>query len=123
MGTHVPRFPHFRMGSPQEIEKKMREAELVVSHAGTGMLSMLYRLKKKTVVIPKQPEGTPEYKPAKMIPIDITRGIKAVAAGESKFNGFALRIVPDRGVDEGYSVRCDVSPTDKVSLEIDVFAD
>jgi UDP-N-acetylglucosamine transferase subunit ALG13 len=53
-GTIVPRFSHFRTGEPQEIEREMREAELVVSHAGTGMLSMLYRLKKKAVVIPKQ---------------------------------------------------------------------
>lgn len=53
-GTFVPPFPHFRTGSTAEIEAKMREAELVVTHAGTGMLSMLYRLQKPCVVIPKQ---------------------------------------------------------------------
>ncbi len=53
-GTVVPHFSHFRTGEPQQLEAEMRDAELVVSHAGTGMLSMLYRLKKKAVVIPKQ---------------------------------------------------------------------
>lgn len=52
--TTKPNFPHERMMPPQEIEKKMAEAELVVSHAGTGMLSMLYGLKKKIVIAPKQ---------------------------------------------------------------------
>jgi len=33
-----------------------------------------------------------------------------------------LRIVPDRGVDDGYTVKCDISPTAKVYLEIDVAA-
>lgn len=54
MSTVVPTFPYFRTAPPQELEKQMQEAELVVSHAGTGMLSMLYRLKKPTIVIPKQ---------------------------------------------------------------------
>ena len=53
-GVCVPPFPHFRTAEPAELEARMKEAELVVSHAGTGMLSMLYRLKKRAVVIPKQ---------------------------------------------------------------------
>lgn len=52
--TVTPRFPHVRTVGEQELLTLMNRAELVVSHAGTGMLSMLYRLKKKTVVIPKQ---------------------------------------------------------------------
>ena len=54
MGSVVPSFRHFRTGEPAEIERHMRDAELVVSHAGTGMLSMLYRLRKRAVVLPKQ---------------------------------------------------------------------
>ena len=76
-----------------------------------------------TAVIPKQPEETPVYKPAKTFAVDVTRGIKAVAAGEAKCAGFAVRIVPDRGVDEGYTVRCEISPTDPVVLEVDTYAD
>lgn len=52
--TVVPQFSHFRTGEPQELERYMREAELVITHAGTGMLGMLYRMKKRAVVIPKQ---------------------------------------------------------------------
>lgn len=52
--TVVPKFPHVRTCAPAELEAHMARAELVVAHAGTGMLSMLYRLKKRAVVIPKQ---------------------------------------------------------------------
>jgi len=52
--TVVPPFPHFRTATPVEIEKKMREAELVVSHGGAGMTAMLHKLQKRNVVIPKQ---------------------------------------------------------------------
>ncbi len=54
IGTVVPPFKHFRKVSPVEIEDWMRRSELVISHAGTGMLSTLYRLRKASVVVPKQ---------------------------------------------------------------------
>jgi UDP-N-acetylglucosamine transferase subunit ALG13 len=54
MGSFLPDFEYFRQATPLEIESEMKEAELVITHAGTGMLSMLCRLKKKAVVIPKQ---------------------------------------------------------------------
>ena len=52
--TVIPTFSHVRTASQEKLADLMEAAELVVSHAGTGMLSMLYRLRKKTVVIPKQ---------------------------------------------------------------------
>jgi UDP-N-acetylglucosamine transferase subunit ALG13 len=52
--TFVPPFPHFRTAPPPEIERHMRESELVISHGGAGMTAMLYRLRKKSVIIPKQ---------------------------------------------------------------------
>jgi len=76
-----------------------------------------------TGLLPKQPADTAEYKPAKVIPIDITRGIRSIAAKEMAFNGLALRVVPNRSVDEGYTVRCDVSPTEKIVLQVDVYTD
>lgn len=76
-----------------------------------------------TAVIPRQPEGAPEYRPARVFPLDVTRAVKALAAGESRFHGLALRVVPDRGTDEGWTVRCDISPTDPICLEVDFFAD
>lgn len=53
-GLVVPPFAHFRTAEPLELESHMRRAELVIAHAGTGMLSMLYRLRKRAIVIPKQ---------------------------------------------------------------------
>jgi UDP-N-acetylglucosamine transferase subunit ALG13 len=53
-GTVVPPFRHFRTTEPDNLEALMRDSELVISHAGTGMLSMLYRMRKPCVVIPKQ---------------------------------------------------------------------
>jgi len=76
-----------------------------------------------TTIIPTQPADAPEYKPAKTFPIDVTSAIKSIARGESKFNGLALRIVPDRGIDDGWTVRCVISPTEPAYLEIETFAD
>jgi len=76
-----------------------------------------------SAVIPKQPADAPEYKPAKSVAIDVTAGLKAVAAGEAKFNGFALRIVPDRGTDNGYTARCAISPTNRIWLEVDTYTE
>lgn len=76
-----------------------------------------------TVIVPRQPDETPEYKPAKVLPVDVTRAVKSIAAGEMKFNGLALRMVPDRGIDDGYTIRCDLAPSDPIYLEVDVYAD
>ena len=76
-----------------------------------------------TIIIPRQPDDVPGYKPAKLFAIDVTRGIIVVAAGEAPFHGLALRMMPDRGVDDGYTVRCDISPTDKIYMEVDVYGD
>lgn len=54
MSYTVPSFPHIRTAPPQEIERLIRSSELVISHGGTGMLSQLYAMKKRTVVVPKQ---------------------------------------------------------------------
>lgn len=53
-GVHIPKFSHQKMMAPDELNSYMERAELVISHGGTGMLSRLYRLKKKAIVIPKQ---------------------------------------------------------------------
>lgn len=52
--TVLPNFPFVKTLSPKDLELKMQEANIVVSHAGTGMLSLLYRLRKPTIIIPKQ---------------------------------------------------------------------
>ena len=53
-GSFTPSFPHYRTAAPERIEADARRAEIVVSHAGTGMLSLLYRLRKPCVVVPRQ---------------------------------------------------------------------
>jgi len=73
-----------------------------------------------TCVIPRQP-GEAAYDPPKTFAAEITRAIKKLAAGEAKFSGFALRTVPDRGVDEGYIVRFDMPAKARVDLELDVY--
>ena len=54
MGHVEPNFKHVRTCTPEELARYMSEAELVVSHAGTGMLSTLYQLQRPAIVIPKQ---------------------------------------------------------------------
>lgn len=76
-----------------------------------------------TTIIPQQPSATPEYKPAKEFQIDVTSAVKKIARGEAKFNGLGLRIVPDRGIDDGWTVRCLISPADGAYLELETFAD
>ena len=50
----TPPFPFVRLCPPTEIESRMKAAEVVISHGGTGMLSTLYRLRKGAVVVPRQ---------------------------------------------------------------------
>jgi hypothetical protein len=76
-----------------------------------------------TTVVPMQPTGTPKYEPAKPFTIDVTGAVKAIASHKAKPGSIALRIVPDRGIDDGWTVRCQVSPTESAYLEIDVKAD
>lgn len=54
MGYYEPKFPFFRTCPPNELEARMAAAEFVITHGGTGMLSMLFRLRKKAIIIPKQ---------------------------------------------------------------------
>jgi hypothetical protein len=75
------------------------------------------------VVLPRQPADNPEYKPAKVFAIDVTRPLRRIAGGEAKFHGFALRVVPNRGIDDGWTVRCTIATSEAPELEIDVAQD
>ncbi|MFI5379389.1 MAG: hypothetical protein ACHRHE_08830 [Tepidisphaerales bacterium] len=74
-----------------------------------------------TVVVPKLPKDAADWDPPKEFKIDITRYIRSLATGETKFHGFALRVVPDRGIDDGWTVRINLPKQPRVYLEIDVF--
>jgi hypothetical protein len=73
-----------------------------------------------STVVPQQPGGK-DYAPPRTFAIDVTRALKQVAAGEARFHGFALRVVPNRGVDDGYITRIDMPSAAPVRLELDVY--
>jgi|688.fasta_scaffold297310_3 UDP-N-acetylglucosamine transferase subunit ALG13 len=54
MGYFEPQFRFVRTAPPSEIQRLIKEAEIVISHGGTGMLSQLYQYKKPTIIVPKQ---------------------------------------------------------------------
>ena len=76
-----------------------------------------------TVVVPKLAKDAPDWSPPKDFKVDVTRAVRAIVSGDAKFNGFALRVVPDRGVDEGWTVRINIPKKPKIYLEIDTYAD
>ena len=53
-GEFTPSFPFVRVLPLKTLKEIMGRAEVVVTHAGTGMLSLCYEMQKRTVVIPKQ---------------------------------------------------------------------
>lgn len=73
-----------------------------------------------TGVVARQP-GDAEYNPPKTFAVDLTRAVKQIAAGEMQFRGFALRVVQDRGVDEGYVTRVDLPKNARMQLELEVY--
>ena len=54
MSYTEPGFSFVRTASPVQIQKWIQEAEIVISHGGTGMLSQLYQQRKPTIIVPKQ---------------------------------------------------------------------
>ncbi|MFQ5808116.1 MAG: hypothetical protein ACE5JM_00740 [Armatimonadota bacterium] len=71
-----------------------------------------------TTVVPKQAEPGP----AKYHKIDVTRALKSVAAGEAAFHGFAVQVIPNRSVDDGWTVRIDITKDEPTYLELDVYS-
>jgi len=78
---------------------------------------------KGTAILPKLPEGKGEFNPAELLRLDVTEAVRSVTANPSSFNGFAVRLVPDRAVDDGHSVGCIVSTSEPIVLEVDAFVD
>ncbi|KKL86133.1 hypothetical protein LCGC14_1947780, partial [marine sediment metagenome] len=73
-----------------------------------------------TVLVPKQPAPVEK---AKYYKIDVTRTVKQIARGELKFNGLAIRTVPNRSIDDGWTVRIDVTRKEPIFIELSVYAD
>jgi hypothetical protein len=74
-----------------------------------------------TVIIPKLAEDAPEWSPPREFKVDVTRQIRSMILGDTKFHGFALRVVPDRGVDDGWTVRIHMPRQPKIVLEIETY--
>ena len=72
-------------------------------------------------VVPMHAEDASNWDPPKSIKVDVTRSLRGVLAGDGKLNGFALRVVPDRGVDNGWTVRVQLPKQPKIYLELDVY--
>ena len=75
-----------------------------------------------TVVVPRQP-GEADYSPPRPFAADVTRAVKRIASGAVPFRGFAIRVVPDRAVDDGYITRIDLPDAAPPVLELDVYAE
>lgn len=76
-----------------------------------------------TVILPKLAADAPSWNPAHEFKLDVTRHLRAILSGDAKFHGFALRVVPDRSVDDGWTVRVQLAPQPKVFLELDTYTD
>ena len=70
-----------------------------------------------TAVVPKYARAAaPTY-----YKLDITRAVKRLAAGEIAFHGLALRTIPNRGVDDGWTTRIEVSRDKPTYVELEVY--
>lgn len=76
-----------------------------------------------TIILPAQPADAPSWNPAREFKLDVTRHVRALINGDAKFRGYALRIVPDRSVDDGWTVRVQLPEQPQVYLEVDTYAD
>ena len=70
-----------------------------------------------TAVVPKWGQ----VGPAKYFRLDITRHLKRVAAGQDKFHGLAVMIIPNRSIDDGWTVRVDITKEKPTYVELDVY--
>ncbi len=76
-----------------------------------------------TVNIPTLADADPNWSPPKEFTIDVTRHLRLLLVDQTKFHGFALRVVPDRNIDEGWTVRVQLPASPKITLEIDTYTD
>ena len=74
-----------------------------------------------TAIVPTLADDAPSWSPAKEFKLDVTRHIRSILIGGAEFHGFALRVVPDRGVDDGWTVRVQLPHKPKIYLEIESY--
>lgn len=74
-----------------------------------------------TAVVPKLDANVSGWNPPREVKLDVTRYVRSLILNEGKFHGFALRVVPDRGVDDGWTVRIGLPREAKVTLEVEAY--
>lgn len=71
-----------------------------------------------TVIVPKMTEAT--WSPPREFKLDVTRQVRTmIVDANAKFHGFALRVVPDRAVDDGWTVRVNLPRQPRIVLELE----
>ena len=91
----------FEPGKPYDFAKLGRTAGSAVVQKGNG-------------------PGAP-FKPPQRCEIDVTRAVRAWAGG-ARLQGLAVRIVPNRSVDDGWTVRFTPAPDKPAELEVVTYA-
>ncbi|MBI1247864.1 hypothetical protein GC197_08435 [bacterium] len=76
-----------------------------------------------TTIIPTLADDAPSWAPPKEFILDVTRYIKSLQINHDKHHGFGLRVIPDRAVDDGWTVRVHLPENPSIRLEIDTYAD
>jgi hypothetical protein len=54
--------------------------------------------------------------------LDVTRYLRSLVTSKSTHHGFGLRVIPDRAIDDGWTVRVHLPKAPEVRLEIDMYA-
>ena len=74
-----------------------------------------------SVNVPTLADDAPNWSPAKEFKIDITRYIRSLIVDGGNFHGLGLRVVPDRGVDDGWTVRVQLPNQPQIRLEVETY--
>jgi len=74
-----------------------------------------------TVIVPKLSDDAAAWSPPKEFKVDVTAQIRSIILGETKFHGFSLRVVPDRGIDDGWTVRIQLPKQPRILLEVETY--
>lgn len=76
-----------------------------------------------TAIVPALSDESPAWSPPKEFKLDITRHVRSLLVARSKLHGFGLRVIPDRGVDDGWTVRVHLPESPAIRLEIDSYVE
>lgn len=75
-----------------------------------------------STTLPVLAEDAPSWNPPREFSIDVTRLVRDIIRTGTQFPGLALRVVPDRAIDDGWTVRAQLPADPRLFLEIDIYA-